>query len=95
MKVSVRLNLAQKGALPVGCHDNPQSASLTRDVSENFTDPTLLQPYVCYSQQFPNLFNFVMEIVVLFCMARKLRTLGDSLRFQFVAIDYPYSLVYD
>lgn len=77
MKVSVRLNLAQKGALPVGYHDNPQSASLTRDVSENFTDPTALQPYVCYRKQFPNLFNVLVEIVALFCMASKLRLVGD------------------
>lgn len=77
MKVSVRLNLAQKGVLPVGCHDNPQSASLTRDVSENFTDPTVLQPNVCYRKQFPNLFNVLVEIAVLFFTASKLRILGD------------------
>lgn len=77
MKVFVRLNLAQKGALPVGCHDNPQSASLTRHVGENITDSTVLQPYVCYRIQFPSLFNFLMDIVVRFCMVSKLRTLGD------------------
>lgn len=71
MKVSVRLNLAQKGTLPVGCHDNPQSASLTRDVSENFKDLTVLQPYVCYRIQCSNRNSCT------FCMVSNLRTVGD------------------
>lgn len=48
VKVGVfEIKSRSEGALPVCRHDNPLSASLTRDVSGNLTDPTVLQPRVC------------------------------------------------